>query len=760
MVYNSGVMGVLYGLHIVGAFALVIATGCRPGAETVVFAPDAEPHALGPVGNAEDQYRFIWSVDEKVVPSFVENGLNTFVGSGQLKWDVVKGEAKEDIASWARGFRKKLDFYRDLDAGFIMRFAYGWDKGAMAAYPRIRRDGSVLKDHVDAANLAYLDSVCRAVSVQTAAIGDHLALIGSAVESETRGTVEPSFTPQMAAAYRKWSGRDIPEGTKGRNPCHWSKIAVFPVKRVVDDNFPLLDFYRWQWRAGDGWTDYLDEVAKSFRTNCNHRVLTMYDPALRDLPQWGDVGPEVTHLNHWIYPYPEPYRIGYEIAELQARARGVRGQRVLAMVQAISYRSLTAPIGEHPPKEPAWTSEFPVTKYPTTAPDLLQEAVWIAFSRQVDGIGFHGWDALYDRGIPHKTGTGYMCTNPETIGRIGRIFHEVGQPLGPLFRAVPERRSGVAVFESCASQVLGAHITYSVHTHFAEQMVIAEAANLSPSVLFSDEIVATGIPADVKTLILPKTEVVTKSELVALRVFQSRGGRIVADAELTPAIRPDAVFQSIQDVAKNMKGDFDDGVVRKTQDAEVRDHSVKTAAAKLKAQCGVDLFADSDNPDILVHARTWKDADYVFAVNCRRTFGDYIGPWRRVMEKGLPNAGKVIVGRKAGAVYDLVRHREVSFSVVGGKTVIEVDYTTNDGRVFLLTSRPLGALKVQGSGSTVVVCSDDDVLIPIRVDGFGKGPYYGVVRDGRWEHDFKERPVGNVCVTCLADGQISRPSQR
>ena len=708
----------------------------------------------GPPSNPDDQFRFMWDASYSVVPDLAQKGFNAFINGPDLPWDVVHAKARCEEQAWAAGLRKKLDDYQSLGVGFILRMRYGWDKPSMEAFARVRRDGSKQPKHIDASVPAYLDSVREAVRTQTRLVGDHPALIGVLVDSEMRGFVEPSFTPENAAAYRAFSGKEVPQATNGRNPVHWSRREDFPKDRIAPDDDNLLTFYRWQWRAGDGWTGYLDMVSDAFRENCTHPVLTMYDPALRCLSQWRNIGPGISHINHWTYPYPEPYRVGYDIAELQATARGIPGQKVFAMVQAISYRSVTSPIGEEPPNMPAWAKEFAACKYPTTAPDIMQEAIWTVFSHRVDGIGIHGWDALYDNGKPHATYQSYMCTNPETVRRIGKIFGEVGVPLGPLFKAVPERAPQVAVLESCAAQVLGASIVYSCHRYFNDVIFVADAANLSPYVMYDDEIKAAGIPASVKTLILPRAEVLTRSEYEAVLAFRARGGRVVADSTLLPALKADATFPLLKQEEKNLLGDFDDGVVRKAQNAEFRDRTVKSVAAKLKAACAVNLYVDSDNADILVRARTWRGADYVFAINSKRMAGDYMGPWHRLLDKGLPNAGTVTVRRSAGAVYDLVKHMAVPFTVKNGVTEIPVSYDTNDGRVFMAVDRPLSPLVLTRKGSRISVTSPDrEAMIPIRIDGLGAKPLYAVVKDGRWSRDFEGVDKASVTVMNLADGR-------
>ena len=710
---------------------------------------------VGPMDNPDDQIRFIWGFKDECIDAMAAHGFNTCIQNFGRYWDFDRGKMRPSFEQGVVAERKQLDHYRELGLGFLEKFTYARDANSVSRWPCVSKDGKKDPKNADAANPEFVETVRKAIGIQARAYADHPAYIGALVDTEMRGHVSPSFTPEMAADYKAYSGREIPAETNGRNPVPWTQIKDFPADRIVPDDYPLLDFYRWQWTKGDGWADWLDVAARSFKEAMGCRpAITMFDPTLRCLSQWRNIGPEISHISNWTYPYPEPYSIAYAIAELQATARGIPGQCIMTSIQSISYRSAIAPIGVHPENEPEWSKRCPKTNYPTTPPDVIQEALWHVFSRRIDGYGTHGWDALVLRkGVDPATHERYLMTNPETFERIGKLFAEVGEPLGPLFRAVPERPSPVAVLESCAAQVLGAHILYSPHHHFSDMMVISITGSLSPYVLYEDEIKERGIPDFVKVIILPKCEVLTRTSFEAIRAFQSRGGRLVADDLLVPALKADAKFVSVEAEARNQQGDFDDGKVRKAMDSVLRDRSVKAAARKLKEACQIESYADSDKIDILVHARSCRDADYVFAINDLRGIGDYVGPWRRLLEKGLPNSGTVRIGREAGAVYDLVKHAPVPFSVKDGKTFVPVDYVTNDGRVFLVVSRPLRDLQYAVDGKTVRVTSPDrDVMIPIRVDGFGRKPFYGVVKDGRWVHEFTSAPGSPVRVSSLATG--------
>jgi hypothetical protein len=86
-----------------------------------------------------------------------------------------------------------------------------------------------------------------------------------------------------------------------------------------------------------------------------------------------------------------------------------------------------------------------------------------------------------------------------------------------------------------------------------------------------------------------------------------------------------------------------------------------------------------------------------------------------------------------------------------GDTAIDVNYTTNDGRVFLVVNRPLGKLDVRvKDGGVAVYSPDKDVMIPVGVFVKGRKPYYGVIVGGKYHCPVKG---AEVKVLNLADGR-------
>ena len=720
-----------------------------------LLAASALAAEYGPLVNKEDQFRFIWGSSDRISEDLVRSGFNTVIDYSVGYWDLWNDAPKSDIRRRAAIRKDHLDNYLRLGLGSVIQLRYSHAKSNFfERCPRIRKDGSRGKQ-LDAANPLFVETSRHAIREEARTLEGHPAVVGAQTASEIRDSSEPSYTPAMRAAYEAYSGRDVPEEAAGRNPPSWKTLKDFPKDRVVPDDYPLLDFYRWTWKKGDGWNDFQTMAAEEFNKAFGRDVLTMYDPSIRTPPFWGNGG-KVSHLNHWTYTYPEPFNISYNVSQQHSMARG-NGQKVWAMIQAITYRSRLAPIGEHPANEPEWTKEFPNAMYPSCPPDVVQEAMWTVFSRQVDGIGFHGWNALYDGKIEDREhdGRGYQCTNPHTIDTIEKVFHEVGEPLGPLFRAIPEREPVVAVVESYASVLLGGRVTWDCQGSFFDCGVLATTANLMPYALNEEQIATWGVPASVKVLLMPDVDVLTKTACDKIKAFVARGGRILADDRLVPALASEATLPTVAAAFDEVQSDHDEGVASKKRDAAMRAKAMARAADKLRTLVKIALYADSDRRDILASARSCKGADYLFAINDKRAFGDYMGAWGRVLDKGLPNAGEVSVARSAGAVYDLVRHAAVPFEVRGGRTFVKVDYATNDGRVFLVAEKPLGDLSVKVEGTVVTVTSPDvDVLVPVKVTGVGAKPWYAVVKNGTWSRDFGAAAKNaKVSVISLATGK-------
>ena len=140
-------------------------------------------------------------------------------------------------------------------------------------------------------------------------------------------------------------------------------------------------------------------------------------------------------------------------------------------------------------------------------------------------------------------------------------------------------------------------------------------------------------------------------------------------------------------------------------------------------------YADANSADAIVRVRTSGTTDYVFVVNDKRTYGDYIGQYQRVMEKGLPLSAKLTIARNSGVVHDLLSGKVVEADVVDSGIRFGVNLKPGEGRVYMITERPIAGLAVsaprataRGAATSVTIAVRDpagqpmDGVVPVRID--------------------------------------------
>ena len=175
-------------------------------------------------------------------------------------------------------------------------------------------------------------------------------------------------------------------------------------------------------------------------------------------------------------------------------------------------------------------------------------------------------------------------------------------------------------------------------------------------------------------------DVLTESVVKAIQQFQADGGLVIGDAEVCPAIKPDFVLPRFN----------------RTKKADVDRARLLAAAKELRAWLDerYSRKLDSTNPNVVTRRRSFGNTDYVFAVNDNREFGSYVGGYGLVMEDGIPSATNIHLNRAGGHVYDLVARHEVKASIKGGRLSIPLQLGPCDGRVLMVTDRPIRAVNV------------------------------------------------------------------
>jgi len=550
-------------------------------------------------------------------------------------------------------------------------------------YLRIKRDGKPYDGHYrDVCGLfPEIEKFCYNVGASVAQTYHAFpALQCALIHTEVRDAAQPCFHDHDRAAFREFAGFDLPAQVGMKWGMPYQSLPGFPPDRVIPDDHPLYVYYKWYWKKGDGWPGLNTDVVKGLKTAMPPGFWTFHDPAVRVASVYGSGG-KVDVLSQWTYSYPDPIRIATATDELLAMAAGADPpQQVMKMTQIIWYRSQTAPAPEEGQKAPKyqarWEREQPDAPFITIAPMHLREAFWTKIARPIRGIMYHGWQSL----VPTEGVYGYRYTNPETKEELRRLTHTVVQPLGPTLLQVPGVRSDVAYLESFAAEMFARRGTYGWgHTWLGDGYLIMQWAHLQPEIVYDETVVERGLD-QYKVLVMFDCDVLTRSVVEKVKAFQARGGIVIGDERLCPAIKPDILVQSYE----------------RTKKAQEDKKALQERAAELARKLAgrYERYVDCSNPDVVVYRRRYADTDYVFAINDAREYGKYVGHHGLVMEQGLPSEATVTLARPAGVVYDLVEHQRLPAVAEGGKLKLRLDLGPCDGRLLMVTDRAVADVKL------------------------------------------------------------------
>lgn len=553
-------------------------------------------------------------------------------------------------------------------------------------------------------------------------MGRHPGLGGLLTVSEARDHSFPSFNTEHMR-YKSETGRTVPAEVYNRVLDLKVAEKRFPDGLVPEED-PLYLYYNWFWRGGDGWSAYCSAIADVYRKEVMGPFFSFWDPAVRCPPMWCAVK-GVDFLNQWCYAVPEPMNVAGPLEEMFAMAAGTPGQQVMMMTQLICYRRSLAPEESKVRQVPRWLAQRPRAAFLTVPPDMLTESLWSMLAKPVQGVMFHGYGAIFETGSEDS----YCFTCPETAGRLRQLLKVVVAPLGPTLKKLGRDPSPVAILESSTTALMGGAATYG---WAAPSVTFMQRARLDPRVVYEDTIIRDGLKG-VQVLYIPQCRFLTPKIVDAIRDFKESGGILVGDEETVPALKPDILVPvaSFTPPALDNSDEFDANSAMQGESAPNRHEATWNAKAKMQqdaeslrkllAERGFAPRVDSSSPEIVVYGRKWEDVPYIFALNDKRAFGNYVGQWGYAMEDGAPFSGEVkcsLNGCAVAAVYELSRGGELPFRMENGSCVVPLSYETNDGRLLALLPQKIANVEL---GAPESVERGDMMPINVRVlDAFGE----------------------------------------
>jgi hypothetical protein len=620
----------------------------------------------------------MWGAGGEEIPRLKDLGFTHFIGMSALAgeiWKEKKPVPPGDATYLARN-RQYLD--QALTNGLEVIAAVS-PMNVLESDPanlRVGRDGKPYERKDLCASKPEFAPFFRNVGeAVTSAYGDHPAFSMALVDTEVRDSSAPSFNDIDVANYRKFSGGDIPAEVVNRWGVDWKSLKDFPVDRVIPEDHPLLKYYRWFWTVGDGWNGLHSAAHAGLKQNARPGFRTFFDPAVRQ-PSISGAGGDVDILSHWTYTYPDPLKIGLCADQLFAMAEaGGKQQEVMKMTQLIWYRSQTAPIGAASDAPVPWIDHDPDAAYITIAPMHLRQALWSKLSRPVRGIMYHGWQSLVETESPGA----YRYTNPHTQHELKRLVGEVVEPLGPALLKIPDSRAEVAFLESFTSQMFARRGGYGSNLGWSADVWLAlQHVHVRCDVIYEETLLRDGLDGR-RFLVMPECDVLTEPVVKAIRDWQAKGGKLIADELLCAGLKADLVLTSFK---REKKADLDKA-------------KVLALAADLGPaldKLGLTRDIGCDTPEIVLRSRHAGEATYLFAINDHREFGNYVGQHGLVMENGRPAAGTLtFLKNPPRHLYDLVAGVEVP---VGNDHRVALTLGPCDGRLLMGLPRAIAGVTV------------------------------------------------------------------
>lgn len=599
----------------------------------------------------------------------------------------------------------------------------------------------------------------------------------------------------------KW--RDCPENKRWRAVPPFGRLAPSiggihrPAKGIVPLRDPLYAFLRW-WHSDQAGNEvFLNDLVANIVRRHAPWLKSIGEPALRRPAVRVFKSQDI--LDEWFY-YENPLVAIYTQERLTAAARGTRAQ-ISGQPQFLFKAGKAAPFKAMP------------------APHLFREAMWLCLSRPLCRFDLWGmWMALH----PQKGALEYDELNqelkrrldgkelnyknvkevvntrgehsdislfiPELREEIDYMLNKIVHPLGALLPRWKNKTRKIAVYISFAGQI------YS-EIRWPGSPPVLNDLSYPYDVLYDQDFEDNpDVLRDYEVVVLQDCVAVTAPAAIQLEHFGKRGGLLIADqtyrCDFDNVIVLDYGKRNLV-AEKKMKEkhhellrlfkdarhpQYIEGMEQIAEELNAKsvpfDYVLKLVNERLKPTINVD------DHHVKLNLLEASGADYLVAVNDLRTYGKYFGPYRRVLEKGIPLSDVTfdIPRQNTKVAYELLNCQEM----VMRNSKLKLDLPPGGGKIVMFLPEYLDRLsldvqKYSHPGETVpikVVLSGKSGklppgLIPVRLDiirpdgSVDSLSRNSVIENGKFHFNLPipfNAPLGKwqIMIRELASGKTSR----
>ena len=512
------------------------------------------------------------------------------------------------------------------------------------------------------------------------AFRDYSTWAGVWLDSAPISEAQPGFSAAEREAYRKFSGQDIPNEIQGGGGVDWRLLPDFPADRMLPDNDPVLRYYRWFWSEGNGWKAVNEAWSNGTDRRRQERadVWTLHDPAVRQ-PSIAGTYEKVNLFGDRPMDPRDPLTAGLCLDQLLAMcAASGREIGIFGVLPLYWDREQVAPFNASGTNESIRIEDrlTPVRQM-SVAPAILKESFWMMLARPLKGVVCTGWPAL--RSADHMSLV--RATHPQLHNAFTDVAEQVIRPLGPMLSRRQPLLSSVALLESFTSQMMAGRGLYRGGSHRTLEVWKAlQRAHIQTDIVYEDVLATDGLEGR-DFLVMTDCDVLPEGLVGKLRKWQIAGGKIVADENLCPALKADALISDqLVPIAPASVSPLE---------SSAQPLPLSENLGRLFRSLGFRPKVTCDNSDVILHSSRSGDATVLFVINDRREAGTYVGQHGLVRENGLPASTTLNLGPESVNVYDLSRSSFVLPKRLDDGLRLPLNLGPSECRVLLLSSSPL-----------------------------------------------------------------------